>query len=328
MTTDTQARFDLAMKVKAVAGDGPMRVTGVASSNAVDLGGDSFAVSALQAMKRQFDSGLIPIAMDHHYGVSESVFGKVIASRLKTADATGITDLEIDVQISQSNPAAIQVYNTIANGEVPLGFSVGCLVTDAGPEKIDGKNVTVIRDCVLLECSVVMIPANPSSRGLTAKSAALLCASQRDGAGADPDVVTLVKFLLTAANELQEESDRRDIALDELMTVVNRAMDQPLARKASDTFAEGIATRVTFDLTFELMKRYLHDFVLLSEDELAGGVRLALRATHNLAEGAGAAAIAAASKMRPQLTGKRVVAVMSGGNLDAARLRWILGASS
>jgi threonine dehydratase len=96
---------------------------------------------------------------------------------------------------------------------------------------------------------------------------------------------------------------------------------------SADTFAEGIATRVTFDLTFDLMKRYLDDFMLLSEDELADGVRLALRATHNLAEGAGAAAIAAAFKMRAALRGQRVVAIMSGGNLDTAKLQWIVGAA-
>ena len=56
----------------------------------------------------------------------------------------------------------------------------------------------------------------------------------------------------------------------------------------ADTFAEGMATRVTFDLTFDFLQRELDDIVTLSEDELADGVRLALRATHNLAEGAGA----------------------------------------
>jgi threonine dehydratase len=91
------------------------------------------------------------------------------------------------------------------------------------------------------------------------------------------------------------------------------------------TFAEGMATRVTFDLTFELLRRELNDMVTLSEEELAGGVRLALGATHNLAEGAGAASLAAAVKMKDQLAGKTTVAVMSGGNLDAAKLRWILG---
>ncbi|MEW6323159.1 MAG: threonine dehydratase [Acidobacteriota bacterium] len=94
--------------------------------------------------------------------------------------------------------------------------------------------------------------------------------------------------------------------------------------ESAATFAEGMATRVTFDLTFGLLKAELDDFVLLSEAELADGVRLAMRATHNLAEGAGAAALAAAVKCRGALDGQRVVAVMSGGNLDQARLRWIL----
>ena len=63
----------------------------------------------------------------------------------------------------------------------------------------------------------------------------------------------------------------------------------------------------------------------LTEEELAAGVRLALATTHNLAEGAGAAAIAAAHKHRDSLQGQRVVCVMSGGNIDAAKLKWILG---
>ena len=95
---------------------------------------------------------------------------------------------------------------------------------------------------------------------------------------------------------------------------------------SADTFAEGVATRVTFDLTFGILQQGLDDFVLLSEDELAAGVRLALELTQNLAEGAGAASIAAAVKCRDRIAGKRVVCVMSGGNLDLGRLRGILGA--
>jgi threonine dehydratase len=93
----------------------------------------------------------------------------------------------------------------------------------------------------------------------------------------------------------------------------------------ADTFAEGIATRVTFDLTFSIYQQYLDDFVLLSEEELAGGVRLALGATHNLAEGAGAATLAAASKHRSNFGGRRVVCVMTGGNIDQAKLKMVLG---
>jgi len=94
---------------------------------------------------------------------------------------------------------------------------------------------------------------------------------------------------------------------------------------SAQTFAEGMATRVTFDLTFGILKQHLDDFVSLTEEELAEGVRLALRTTHNLAEGAGSASLAAAMKLRDQLAGKRVVCIMSGGNLDQAKLKWVLG---
>ena len=95
---------------------------------------------------------------------------------------------------------------------------------------------------------------------------------------------------------------------------------------SANTFAEGVATRVSFDLPFSIYKPYLDDFIQLTEEELADGVRMALTTTHNLAEGAGAASIAAAYKLRDQLAGQRVVCVMSGGNLDAAKLKWIMTA--
>jgi threonine dehydratase len=91
-----------------------------------------------------------------------------------------------------------------------------------------------------------------------------------------------------------------------------------------DTFAEGLATRVTFDLTFEILKRELDDIVTLTEPELEEGVRLALRTTHNLAEGAGAASLMAAVKLKDQLRGKKVVCVMSGGNMNTDVLTRIL----
>ena len=90
------------------------------------------------------------------------------------------------------------------------------------------------------------------------------------------------------------------------------------------TFAEGMATRVTFDYTFSILRELLDDIVTLTEEELKEGVRLALRTTHNLAEGAGAASLAAAMKLKDQLIGKKVACVMSGGNIDAATLAMVL----
>ena len=98
--------------------------------------------------------------------------------------------------------------------------------------------------------------------------------------------------------------------------------------QTAETFAEGMATRVTFDLTFEILKRELDDIMTLSEDELAEGVRLALRTTHNLAEGAGAAPLMAALVARSRFAGKQVVCVLSGGNIDRSTLARILIPSS
>jgi threonine dehydratase len=94
---------------------------------------------------------------------------------------------------------------------------------------------------------------------------------------------------------------------------------------SAGTFAEGIATRVTFDLPFGILAHGLDDIVTLSEEQLAEGVRMALRLTHNLAEGAGGAALAAASTLRGTLAGQRVACVMSGGNIDRATLARVIG---
>ncbi len=86
------------------------------------------------------------------------------------------------------------------------------------------------------------------------------------------------------------------------------------------TFAEGMATRVPAEMTLTLMRRLVHDMVLVSDEGLREAIVLLLRHTHNLAEGAGAAALAAALQMRATLVGKTVVGVLSGGNLDLREL--------
>jgi threonine dehydratase len=92
----------------------------------------------------------------------------------------------------------------------------------------------------------------------------------------------------------------------------------------TETFAEGLATRVTFDLTFGILEQHLDDVVTLTEGELRQGVRASLGLTHNLAEGAGAAPIAAAYQYGARIADTRVVCVMSGGNIDAATLKAVL----
>lgn len=91
-----------------------------------------------------------------------------------------------------------------------------------------------------------------------------------------------------------------------------------------NTFAEGVATRVPFENTQRIMRRYLDDFILVSDEAIKNGICLLLEHTHNLAEGAGAVPLAAVLQRRESLAGKKVVLIMSGGNLSLARLREIL----
>jgi threonine dehydratase len=103
------------------------------------------------------------------------------------------------------------------------------------------------------------------------------------------------------------------------------AAGKPVTTDTADTFAGGLATRFAYDLPFSLLNGRLDEVVLVSEEEMREGVREALETTHNVAEGAAAAAYAAARKLRPQLAGKRVVIVHTGQNTDRNTLRWALG---
>ncbi len=96
---------------------------------------------------------------------------------------------------------------------------------------------------------------------------------------------------------------------------------------SAETFADGLATRVAFEMPFVIMQEGLDDMVLVSEAEMRQAVLRLLRTTHNLAEGAGAAPMAAAWKLRRELAGQKVVMILSGGNLDLATLRWVLDAA-
>jgi threonine dehydratase len=94
------------------------------------------------------------------------------------------------------------------------------------------------------------------------------------------------------------------------------------------TFAEGMATRRPAALTLEIMRKHVSEMVLVEEEQLREAIRVLLKTTHNLAEGAGAASTAAAFHLREQLAGKTVVGILSGGNLDLRELARILNPSA
>ena len=95
----------------------------------------------------------------------------------------------------------------------------------------------------------------------------------------------------------------------------------PRTTERAATFAEGLATRTSFDLPQAMLAALLDDFVLVTDDELYDAMRLLLVEGHVVAEGAGAAPIAAARRLTERLAGKHVACWVSGGNATADSLR-------
>jgi threonine dehydratase len=93
------------------------------------------------------------------------------------------------------------------------------------------------------------------------------------------------------------------------------------------TAAEGLATRVPFELPQRILWDRLDDFVLVSEDELRRAALHMIELTRNLVELSGAAALAAALKLRDSVAGRRVAVVCSGGNISPAQLAELLASS-
>jgi threonine dehydratase len=88
----------------------------------------------------------------------------------------------------------------------------------------------------------------------------------------------------------------------------------------TSTFAEGLATRTSFELTQRILWDLLDDFVLVSEDALATATRIMIEKTRNLVEPSGAAALAAVLADPERFAGRRVAIVCSGGNISPAQL--------
>ena len=91
-----------------------------------------------------------------------------------------------------------------------------------------------------------------------------------------------------------------------------------------ETRHEGLATRVAFELTTRMMWDLVDRFELVSDEEIDAALGLLAREAKLVAEGAGAAALAAVLKIKDELEGKKVVGILSGGNVPAERLAALL----
>ena len=90
------------------------------------------------------------------------------------------------------------------------------------------------------------------------------------------------------------------------------------------TFAEGLQTRVSFEMPQAILAEHLDDFVLVADDELRAATLELIELTRTLVEPAGAAPLAAVHKLRDRLAGRRVALICSGGNVSPAQLRELL----
>ena len=92
----------------------------------------------------------------------------------------------------------------------------------------------------------------------------------------------------------------------------------------ADTVAEGLATRTAFALPLSILREHLDDFVRVRDEEIEAAIYRLIDEDSILAEGAGAAGVAAALQLGDELAGKTVVITISGRNLATAKLRRIL----
>lgn len=102
------------------------------------------------------------------------------------------------------------------------------------------------------------------------------------------------------------------------------AAGKPVSTNSADTFADGLACRVPVGDAVAVINRYAERIVTVSEAEIGAAMRHYFTDTHNVAEGAGAAALAAALQERGQVSGQTVGLVLSGGNVDRSVFQDIL----
>ena len=102
------------------------------------------------------------------------------------------------------------------------------------------------------------------------------------------------------------------------------AEGHPVTLSPAPTIADGIAVRRAGEKTLPLVQKYVDDIVTVDEEEIANAILLLLEHEKTLAEGAGAAAIAALINHKTPLSGKKVAVLVCGGNIDVSLLSRIM----
>lgn len=152
-------------------GDGTSRkyLRCTASSTVKDLHGDFMTAECVQGMAPQAKSKGMTIFLNHSYKVPEDVFGKtadaVIVQRSNDENGNAIYDLDLEIELNESNERAIKTYESIKDQGMKLGVSIGAMIEDWAfiDEEAGWWGGLEIKAVNLLEASIVGIPANQRS---------------------------------------------------------------------------------------------------------------------------------------------------------------------
>lgn len=149
--------------------DGAKILSCTASSSVEDLHGDTMTDDCVRDMAKQAKDKGMTIFLNHRYAVPEDVMGKTIdtktVSRVTGEDGKAIYDFDLDLEVNQTNPRAMNTYAAIKDAGVKLGVSIGANIEEweFKSEKDGWWGGLLIKKVNLLEASVVGIPANPRS---------------------------------------------------------------------------------------------------------------------------------------------------------------------
>ena len=118
------------------------------------------------------------------------------------------------------------------------------------------------------------------------------------------------------------------VAAEAPAVALSLAAGRLIETNSADTFADGMACRVAMPEPVAIIRKGAARVIRVTEDEVAAAMRTLYADTHNVAEGAGAAAFAGLMQERDSLRGRRVAAILSGGNVDTDVFRTVLGGST
>jgi hypothetical protein len=195
---------------KALGDDGRRLVRTTASSSVEDLHGDIIEESAILDMVNQVNGSGLGIFLNHSYNLPEDLFGTAYqAAAIRRQDGGGlaVVDMDVEIEVNEANPRAIQMWDALPEpGKkrgMKVGTSIGANVKDweYRDTKRGRDSGYRIKGLLLLEASIVGIPANPRSWVQLAKDALTQIDLEKDAIEFDPKSGVLDVTALDAASE-------------------------------------------------------------------------------------------------------------------------------